>query len=332
VFLLPPRHPASTIRSLTALLALLIASPAIGQQVPDTAFAPPVVSPAFAPGMGPVVLIDEGHHNFHTLGGRFSPFARLVARAGFPTRPHTGPFTRAGLDSARVLVISNALAERNEDAWYLPIASAFDTSEVRVVERWVREGGSLLLAVDHIPFGGAAADLAAMFGVFLSNGFAQDANGNMNFMERRREGSLHSHPVTDGRGPGERVDSVMVYTGEAFRTSAPVDTLLAMGPGSTLLLPTVAWEFSPLTPQLRADGMLVAAALTHGRGRVVVFGEAAMLTAQLAGPQRIPVGMNAAEAVDNSRLVLNTVRWLAGVTGAPGGGARSDTKRPRRPR
>jgi hypothetical protein len=102
----------------------------------------------------------------------------------------------------------------------------------------------------------------------------------------------------------------------------PVDTLLVMGPGSVLLLPEVAWQFSPLTPQLRADGMLVGVALTHGRGRVVVFGEAAMLTAQLAGPQRVPVGMNAPEAAHHPRLVLNAVRWLAGVTGAKDAGPR----------
>jgi len=316
VFVLPPRRPAPNPWFATALLTLLIAPPALTQQVPDTTFSPPVASPAFASGMGPVVLIDEGHYNFHTLGGRFAPFARLLARDGFVPRPHAGPFTRAALDSGRVLVISNALAERNLEAWYLPVSPAFDTSEVRVVEGWVRDGGSLLLVADHLPFGGAAEDLAAAFGVLLSNGFAQDATGQMNFMLRRGDGLLHAHPVTDGRGPGERVDSVKVFTGQAFRTSVPVDTLLAMGRGSVLLLPEVAWQFSPLTPQLRADGMLVGAALTHGRGRVVVFGEAAMLTAQLAGPQRMPAGMNAPEAAHNSRLVLNTVRWLAGVTGA----------------
>jgi hypothetical protein len=114
---------------------------------------------------------------------------------------------------------------------------------------------------------------------------------------------------------------VKVFTGEAFRTSVPVDTLLAMHSGSIVLLPVVAWEFSPRTPRIRADGMLVGAALAHGRGRVVVFGEAAMLTAQLAGPRRMPVGMNAPEAPHHSRLVLNTVRWLAGGAGPANAGA-----------
>ena len=311
----PPRHPASNPLFATALLTLLAVPAALAQQVPDTTFTPPIAAPAFAPGAGPVVLIDEGHHNFHTLGGRFAPFARLVARDGFVPRPHAGPFTRAALDSARVLVISNALAERNVDDWFLPVSPAFDSSEVRVVERWVRDGGSLLLVADHLPFGGAAEGLAAAFGVLLTNGFAQDADGQMTFTVRRGDGRLHAHPVTDGRGPDERVDSVTVFTGEAFRTAMPVDTLLAMGPGSSLLFPMVAWQFSPLTPQIRADGMLVGAALTHGHGRVVVYGEAAMLTAQLAGPQRMPVGMNAPQAPHHARFVLNTVRWLAGVTG-----------------
>jgi len=318
VFVPSPHRPAPSPLWAAAFLALLISPFALAQQVPDTTFAPPIASPAFAPGAGPVVLIDEGHHNFHTLGGRYAPFARLVARDGFVLLPHAGPFTRTALDSARVLVVANALAERNLEDWNLPVLPAFDTSEVRVVEGWVRDGGSLLLVADHLPFGGAAEGLAAAFGVLLSNGFAQDAAGQMNFMLRRGDGSLHAHPVTDGRGPDERVDSVAVYTGEAFRTNLTVDTLLVMESGSTLLLPEVAWQFSPLTPQIRADGMLVGAALTHGRGRVVVFGEAAMLTAQLAGPQRMPAGMNAPEATHNSRLVLNTVRWLAGVTGSPG--------------
>ena len=80
-----------------------------------------------------------------------------------------------------------------------------------------------------------------------------------------------------------------------------VDQTHISRPGGTALLPTVAWEFSPLTPSLHTDGMMVGAALHHGRGRVVVFSEAAMLTAQLAGPQRMPVGMNAPEATHHSR-------------------------------
>jgi len=46
-------------------------------QVVDTMFpASPPRHPAFAPGRGPRVMIDEAHDNFHTAGGRFRPFGR----------------------------------------------------------------------------------------------------------------------------------------------------------------------------------------------------------------------------------------------------------------
>lgn len=306
----PAARPAALL--LAAVLAALAPDASRAQQVPDTTFAPPIAAPAFPPGGGPVVLIDEGHHNFHTMTGRFAPFARLVARDGFVVRPHAGKFTAGSLAGARVLVVSNPIEERNVGRWHLPVWSAFDSAEVRAVERWVRDGGALLLIADHMPFGGAAEELAAAFGILTSNGFAQDATGESEFTLRRGERLLRPHAITDGRGAHERVDSVRVFTGQAFRAARAVDTLLVMGPGSLVLLPEVAWQFSPLTPNVRADGLLVGAALRHGRGRVVVFGEAAMLTAQLAGPARERIGMNAPGAADHPKLVLNAVRWLAG--------------------
>jgi hypothetical protein len=35
--------------------------------------------------------------------------------------------------------------------------------------------------------------------------------------------------------------------------------------------------------------------------------------AQLAGPQQVPVGMNAPGAEQNAQFCLNVVRWLTGV-------------------
>jgi hypothetical protein len=48
------------------------------------------------------------------------------------------------------------------------------------------------------------------------------------------------------------------------------------------------------------------------KGRVVMSGEAAMFTAQLAGPQQFPAGMNAPYARNNYRLLLNIIHWLDG--------------------
>jgi hypothetical protein len=284
--------------------------------VPDSSFAPALGSPAFAAGAGPVVAVDEGHYNFHTLSGRFYAFGRLVASDGFVTRPGRGKFTPQALAGVKVLVIANALAERNREDWMLPTPSAFDSAEIATVRTWVANGGSLLLIADHMPFPGAASDLAAAFGFMLGNGFAfhmPDENGD--FTLRRARGELRPHPILNGGNREPRVDSVRVFTGEAFRSQAPVETLLVLGRDFDLLLPQVAWQFSPLTPRVSAAGMMQGAVRRFGRGRVAMFGEAAMFTAQLAGPSRMPMGMNAPAAPQNARLVRNVIRWLAGVHG-----------------
>jgi hypothetical protein len=54
-----------------------------------------------------------------------------------------------------------------------------------------------------------------------------------------------------------------------------------------------------------------------GKGRVAVFGEAAMFSAQLGGPNRIPVGMNSPDADQNYRLLLNVMHWLTRAKGMP---------------
>jgi hypothetical protein len=38
-----------------------------------------------------------------------------------------------------------------------------------------------------------------------------------------------------------------------------------------------------------------------------------MFTAQVAGPDRFPIGMNAPMAEQNHRLVLNLMHWLSGI-------------------
>jgi len=44
----------------------------------NASFRPRVAAPAFAAPQWPRLVIDEGHANVHTAGGRYSPFARLM--------------------------------------------------------------------------------------------------------------------------------------------------------------------------------------------------------------------------------------------------------------
>ena len=70
------------------------------------------------------------------------------------------------------------------------------------------------------------------------------------------------------------------------------------------------WVFNEKTKTFSGKGLSQGAYLEFGKGRVVVFGEGAMFTAQLAGPNRFKVGMNAKEASENYQLLLNIIHWL----------------------
>jgi len=45
---------------------------------------------------------------------------------------------------------------------------------------------------------------------------------------------------------------------------------------------------------------------------VVIHGEAAMLSAQVAGPEKSKMGMNV-DGYDNKQYTLNLMHWLTGV-------------------
>jgi hypothetical protein len=309
-----------------AFLTLLLLSPAIGraQQVADEKFAPAITKPAHKPGRGPVIALDEAHNNFHTAAGRYLPFAELLRRDGYRVRALAAPFSRQSLKDVRLLVIANALGApkpgANAQTGWTARPSAFSDEEVAAVREWVRKGGSLLLVADHMPMPGAAAKLAAAFGVEWSDGFALDEGqqgGTLVFS--RQDDTLRDHRITRGRSTGERIERVVTFTGSAFRfrDSALSDDdraepLLVLPPQVVSLMPEVAWQFTPETPRRAVGGWLQGAVLRFGRGRVALFGEAAMFTAQLAGPNRTPVGMNAPDAPHNAQFLLNLVHWLTG--------------------
>jgi hypothetical protein len=304
-------------RQLTGLLAFIFAASSAGaQQVADSAFAPPIPRPAYPEGTGPVVLLDEAHDNFHTMSGRYLAFARLAQRDGYVVRGSTSRITPAALAGAKVLVIANALGQRNAGGnWTLPTPSAFDSNEVAAIKSWVESGGSLWLISDHMPFPGAVEPIAESFGILMSNGFAMDEGGRGDgiMSYTRSGGNLADHPITRGRNRSERIDSVRVFTGQAFRIVGPAQPLLTITQDVVVLMPPVAWQFSDSTPRFSGRGMLQGAVLRADKGRVAVFAEAAMFSAQRAGPNRIPMGMNDPAAPQNPQFMLNVLHWLSGV-------------------
>ena len=268
------------------------------QQVADTEFRPLIEKPAFSAGEGPVVLIDEGHFNFHTTTGRYLPFAALMRRDGYVVKGSAGRITSEALRAGKVLVISNALNEKNQEDWSPPHPSAFTGEEITVVHDWVRGGGSLLLIADHMPFAGAAEELGKAFGIRFLNGYAMVPNTPGPMVFRRSDGTLKDHAITT------EIDEVATFTGSAFLIEGEGQPLLVFGPD--VVLATAQNDPKPAS----VTGRLQGAALPVGKGRVAVFGEAAMFSAQLAGPDRRPMGMNHPTAKQNAQFLLNVMHWL----------------------
>ena len=113
------------------------------------------------------------------------------------------------------------------------------------------------------------------------------------------------------------MDSVRTFTGQAFRVERGHDPLLTVPSGSTIKLPVEAWEFEETTPHIPAGGMLQGAVFVYGRGRVAVFGEAAMFTAQkvIRDDGTFYMGMNRDDATQNPQFLLNVMHWLSGLLG-----------------
>ena len=297
--------------------ACLGSVPVWSAQIGDPNADVSVAAPAFPKEKGPVVAIDAGHENFHTIDGRYGPFARLLSNDGFRVTGRTGAFTRESLKDISILVIANALNPAKRGAWTLPTPSAFTPAEIEVVKAFVENGGSLLLIADHMPFGGAAADLAQAFGVTYHNGFAfyvPDPQAPEVFTVE--QGLVGDDIILRGRAPSAPVTRIMTFTGSAFRAPASARRLLSLGKDHVILTPQTAWVFLPDTPRMPAAGLLQGAALTVGKGRVAVFGEAAMFTAQIddADP-KFKTGFTVPGAESNKQFAINVARWLAGQLG-----------------
>ena len=307
------------------------------QQVADPDFDPVVVSPAYPYGQGPVIAIDEAHNNFHTKDGRFKAFADLLEKDGYQVISFIKKFNETTLDGIDILVVSNALHISNvsikTENWKDPIYPAFENSEIDALEAWVKGGGSLMFNADHYPFPKANEVLGWRFGFMFSNGYCFRAGFRFDLAMQgdpdpehnmikfyTDDGTIKNHCIFQGRNSFEVVNKVVSFTGQAFwlAPDSNAKKLLELRLGVVSLYPTYADGFTSSTPILNNVGMLQGAALELGEGRIAVFGEAGMFSAQLSAsvPDSVtePVfkqGMNNEEADENVQFVLNVAHWLS---------------------
>jgi hypothetical protein len=319
-------------RPLLILALLVLATPvAAQQQMGDPTFRPTVERPAYA-AEGPVIQLDAAHGSVQTIDGRYAGFAALVRADGYRLRAGEAPLDQAGaLDGVDVLVISNAVAPADGSR-----PDAFTASEIAALDAWVRAGGSLLLAVDHSPYGAANVTLGQALGVEMGQGYAFRFEGDelttqLDFAAA--DGTLGRHPILSGRDDAEAVDQVRSFTGQSLSGPPGATVLMALRPDDheAADLPTLQTirdrvEIEPTKretvlselarPALSAQGL----AFEHGSGRVVVLGEAGMLTAQIirpragSGQKDMAFGLQTS-GHDDQQFALNLLHWLSRLEG-----------------
>jgi len=245
------------------------------------------------------------------MDGRYKPFADLLARDGYIIQPLKDTIEINELEQVDILVISNPLNIKNTQDWTLPTPSAFTEDEIKNIVKWIEEGGSLFLIADHMPFPGAAGELAAAFGFELNNGFAYDTvTGGGPDLFNLKDGTLKDNFITNGRNELEKVDSIYSFTGEAFQIPEVATPVLILNNNFISIMPDTAWNFKDDTAQVSVAGWSQGAVKKFGKGKIAIWGEAAMFSAQLAGEQKVKVGMNAPNAKYNYQLLLNIIHWL----------------------
>jgi hypothetical protein len=293
-------------------LFLFCVSTLLAQQVSDTNYTFKIDSPAYTQGNGPVIMVDSFHYNFHNIEERYKPFAILLRADGYELNSYSRIFTGEELGKCRILVISNALEVSNTESWSLPTPSAFTKTEIEDIKKWVAGGGRLFLIADHMPFAGASYELGKAFGFEFLNCFARDNREGTPESFCREDGTLPPNRITDGRNDKEKVDTVIAFTGSAFKIPEGAEPILALDENYTLYMPTTAWEFKDDTPKENGKGYYQGAYMNYGKGKIVVFGEAAMFSAQLAGtsPNQRRAGFNNPRAKQNAQLLLNIIHWL----------------------
>jgi hypothetical protein len=210
------------------------------QQIPDTAWHPAIPNPAYKSGKGPVVFIYEGDYNFNTNEGRDKPFSNLLESDGYVIKEYTGDFNKKELSGGKILVIANALNEKNVEDWYVPTPSTFTKAEMETVKDWVHKGGSLFLIADHMPMAGAAKDLAAEFGFEFTNGFVLDTVSEGTATFSLKEKTLVESLITKGRDSTESVDQIVSFTGQGFNLPDDATPIMIFNENFVNMLPDTA--------------------------------------------------------------------------------------------
>jgi hypothetical protein len=318
--------------SLVVLFLCISLGAVAQQQIVDPDFDTTIKKPAYKSG-GPTVAIDEAHDNFHTTSGQYSPLAALLRNDGYRVIASQVPFETKNLAGIRVLVVANP---RDLKAIVGGDISkpAFTDRECDVLAGWVRAGGSLLLVADHAPYGNAADSLARRFGITMGKGWVFDRAPSGGITTQldysRQNGLLGKHSIISGRNGMETVRVVRAFTGQSLTVPSGATILMKLSPTArdaampadmdaedSAIRNTDSSRLAYGSRSTSAAGRAQGLAIHFGKGRLVVLGEAALLSAQVirySGPPAydMKIGMNTS-GNDDRQFSLNIFHWLSGL-------------------
>ncbi|WP_444957947.1 hypothetical protein [Microbulbifer sp. ZKSA002] len=199
----------------------------------------------------PVVLVDAAHHNFHTISGRYHPFADVLKSDGYIVRSNDKKIDKANLKDIDIVVIANALSEENIENWNLPNHSAFTRKEIEALFHWVKGGGSLFLIADHMPWPKATADLAEIFGFHFQNGYVEVIGQQEQYFETS-DGSLADHSILKGVKDSHKLNKVRGFMGQGFLSPPNAKPVMIFSKPSIAYMPRNSIQFNENTPEISA--------------------------------------------------------------------------------
>lgn len=293
------------------LIVVFVVSNICAQQRADDIVVPTIKKPRFKKQAGPNVYIDQSHQNFHQKSGRFKPFSDLLTSDGYKV---DSIVNLRNLKQRDVLVIANAIHETNRRNWRRPIHQAFTEEEILYIKEWVKKGGRLLLIADHMPFSGASNSLANAFGFNFCDGFAylNQRNRRLPAVFSNKDQRLLETELTNGV-LGKKIDSITTFTGSSFSIPKKAIGVLKFKKGDFCLAPEVAWQFTENTPNSDLENRYQGAILQFGKGKLAVFGEAAMFTAQTVtnNSGTFKFGFHSDDAPNNIEFIRDLMYWLS---------------------
>jgi hypothetical protein len=162
------------------------------------------------------------------------------------------------------------------------------------------------------PAAAASANLASIFGFGFSNGYVEITGNSKQFFSIS-EKSLVAHPILQSNSD-DPITEIRGFLGQGFLIPPNALPVLQFVKPSVSWMPAKSWNIDDDTPQFDATGFYQGATLQFGKGRVAVFGEAGMFTAQIVVEENETwkLGLNAEDAAQNEQFLLNIMYWLAG--------------------